>query len=508
MIDFGIVKPGSTLYIPFATYAGSTGASVTLTGLTTGDIKIYKNGNTADRATDGYLLLDTDGIDFDALTGIHGFSINLADNTEAGFFAAGARYWVVIADVTVDSQTVRFVAATFTIGLPGAVLNTTVATLASQTSFTLTAGPAQDDALNGCILYLHGVGSAVTGGFAVVADYTGSTLTVTLPAGTTFTLAVGDNVMVMPPALVPTVLGRTLDVSATGEAGVDWANVGSPTTTLNLSATTIKTATDVETDTADIQTRLPAALVSGRMDSSTGAMAAGVLTATAVADGAIDRAALAADTGLQSIRSNTAQAGAATTITLDASASAVTDFYKNDLIVLTGGTGIGQGRYITAYNGTTKVATVTAWATNPDATTTFAVIAADAIVGATAPTAVQVADEVQTRTIAAVTTVNGLAANVITAAATAADFTTEVTAGLPTAIQNADALLARDIGSGTGAGTLDERTVRAALRFLRNYWNVSGTTLTVRKEDDSTTAWTGVVVAAPGADPVSGMNPT
>lgn len=68
-------------------------------------------------------------------------------------------------------------------------------------------------------------------------------------------------------ALRPTTAGRTLDVSAGGEAGVDWANVGSPTTTLNLSGTTVKTATDVETDTADIQSRLPAALVSGRMSS-------------------------------------------------------------------------------------------------------------------------------------------------------------------------------------------------------------------------------------------------
>lgn len=60
--------------------------------------------------------------------------------------------------------------------------------------------------------------------------------------------------------LQPTTAGRTLDVSSTGEAGLDWANVGSPTTTLNLSGTTVKTATDVETDTQDIQARLPLAL--------------------------------------------------------------------------------------------------------------------------------------------------------------------------------------------------------------------------------------------------------
>lgn len=64
-------------------------------------------------------------------------------------------------------------------------------------------------------------------------------------------------------AVEPTVAGRTLDVSAGGEAGLDWANIGSPTTTVNLSGTTVKTATDVETDTADIQNRLPAALAAG-----------------------------------------------------------------------------------------------------------------------------------------------------------------------------------------------------------------------------------------------------
>lgn len=42
-------------------------------------------------------------------------------------------------------------------------------------------------------------------------------------------------------ALMPTTDGRKLDVSAGGEAGVDFANIGSPTTTVNLSGTTIGT---------------------------------------------------------------------------------------------------------------------------------------------------------------------------------------------------------------------------------------------------------------------------
>ena len=40
-------------------------------------------------------------------------------------------------------------------------------------------------------------------------------------------------------ALKPTVAARTLDVSATGEAGIDWANVGAPTTTVALTGTTV-----------------------------------------------------------------------------------------------------------------------------------------------------------------------------------------------------------------------------------------------------------------------------
>lgn len=42
-------------------------------------------------------------------------------------------------------------------------------------------------------------------------------------------------------ALKPTVAGRTLDVSVGGEAGLDWANIGTPTTAQNLSATNIDT---------------------------------------------------------------------------------------------------------------------------------------------------------------------------------------------------------------------------------------------------------------------------
>jgi hypothetical protein len=54
-------------------------------------------------------------------------------------------------------------------------------------------------------------------------------------------------------------------------------------------------ATAIEADTQDIQSRLPAALVSGRIDASVGAMASDVVTAAAIAADAIGASELAAD---------------------------------------------------------------------------------------------------------------------------------------------------------------------------------------------------------------------
>lgn len=73
-------------------------------------------------------------------------------------------------------------------------------------------------------------------------------------------------------------------------------------------------------------------------------------------------------------RTGTAQAGSATTITLDTGASAVDDFYNGDLIELVSGTGATPGTQVTIidYVGATKVATVASWpGSNPDATTVF-----------------------------------------------------------------------------------------------------------------------------------------
>jgi len=78
---------------------------------------------------------------------------------------------------------------------------------------------------------------------------------------------------------------------------------------------------------------------------------------------------------------------------------------------------------------------------------------------------------------------------------------------VPTAIENADALLNRDMSTGTDSGSASVRTVRQALRFLRNKWSIAGTTLTVTKEDDTAASWTAIVSTDAAADPVIGSDP-
>ena len=430
-VDLGTVRPGTTLYIPFHTFdSNDPSASVTMTGLATTDIEIYKDGSVTQRASDtGYALLDTDGIDFDAITGVHGISIDLSSNATAGFYSAGSQYWVVVASITVDAATINFLLATFRIGYPDAVINTTIATLASQTSFTLTVGPAEDDALNGCVVCIHDVASAVQLGFAVVQDYTGSTKTVTLTAGVTFTAAATDNIAIYPPANTQWT-GTALDTAQTGDS---FARIGAP-----AGASIAADLVAIEAQTDDIGaagaglTAIPwnaawDAEVESEVDDALGAGTGTALTAIpwnaawdaevqsecADALNAEDGANFTAvpwnaawDAEVESevvdaletrliLRRNTAQAGGASTITLDAGANATDNYYKNLILGILSGTGAGQGRIITAYVGATKVATVnTAWVTQPGADSVFVLLPFDAIPGATAPTAGEVADAV------------------------------------------------------------------------------------------------------------------
>jgi len=78
------------------------------------------------------------------------------------------------------------------------------------------------------------------------------------------------------------------------------------------------------------------------------------------------------------LRTGTAQAGAGSTITLDAGASAKDGFYNGCYVNITNDSPAnarGQARLITGYVGSTKVATVeSAWGTNPSSASTFEIL--------------------------------------------------------------------------------------------------------------------------------------
>lgn len=204
----------------------------------------------------------------------------------------------------IDANTVKVggqtASAAGTVTFPGTIASTTNITAGTITTVTnLTNAPTAGDLTATMKSSVTTAASAATPA-VTVSDKTGFSLSSAgvqaiwdaLTSALTTVGSVGKRIAdnldaAITSRLAPTTSGRTLDVTATGEAGIDWANIGSPTTAVNLSGTTVKTATDVETDTADIQTRLPAALVSGRMDSSVGAMAANTLTASALATDAV-----------------------------------------------------------------------------------------------------------------------------------------------------------------------------------------------------------------------------
>src|ERR1043165_3701941 len=99
MLNLGIVRPGSTVRIPFSSFDKDDGSSITMTNYAAADILVYKDGSTTERAsTNGY----TATTDFDGKTGKHLGIIDLSDNSIAGFFSAGSEYIVAVDAVTVD----------------------------------------------------------------------------------------------------------------------------------------------------------------------------------------------------------------------------------------------------------------------------------------------------------------------------------------------------------------------------------------------------------------------
>ena len=261
--------------------------------------------------------------------------------------------------------------------------------------------------------------------------------------------------------LKPTVAGRTLDVSTGGEAGVDWANVGTPASTNNLSATTIATvgtltnAPPDSTGVTTLLTRIPAALFAG-------------ITSVAQWLGLIAGKQVGNTTARTELRATGAGGGTydETTDSQEATrdrgdASWITGSAGDPwAIALPGAYSAGQAGNILGSN---LNATVSSRATQTSV---------DAI-------------KLKTDTIPV-------------SPASVGD--------IPTAIQNADALLKRDMAAVTGEAS---RSPLNAMRLLRNKWSAVETpnTLVVKKEDDVTTAWQASLTTDSAASPITSADP-
>jgi hypothetical protein len=210
----------------------------------------------------------------------------------------------------------------------------------------------------------------------------------------------------------------TLDLDATIRASVGLATANLDT---QLAA--------IQADTDNIQTRIPAALVGGRIDASVGAMAANTLTASALATDAVNE--IVDQVWEEAIADHSGTAGS--TAAALAAASSAGDPWGT---ALPGAYGAGTAGFIVGNNLDAPISDV------------------------------------------------------------------------PTATENADGLLNRDMSTGADSGSTTVRTPRQAFRILRNKWTIDSDGLqTITKEDDTTASWTQQLATDASATPVVGTDP-
>jgi len=134
-------------------------------------------------------------------------------------------------------------------GIPVNLASGAVAAYPDNSTSEITAGITLSGSPFDSIAGLNNVRVVATSGNGYAA---GVNYSLVLTAGTVDGVSVvgevvGEFSIEAQSALRPTVAGKTLDVSNAGNAGIDWGNVENPTTVVDLSGTTIKTATDIAT---------------------------------------------------------------------------------------------------------------------------------------------------------------------------------------------------------------------------------------------------------------------
>lgn len=335
-----------------------------------------------------------------------------------------------------------------------------IETVTSQTQLVLpaTADAVEDGAYHGAIAVLIDADDANNKSLVVIEDYTASTRTVILARAPTFTVTTADTITI----LATTGANGVWDMILTGakhniatSAGkrlrqIEEAFVHADGTiatvtnghTFTLDSGAVATANHYIGDrlqiiegTGEGQSRIIVGYTSGRVVTLDSDFVVNPDTSSLYEINAADVHVAVSDAdlaeGFVAVYTNT------TTITLDAGAVATTDYYKDRRIIFTHGAGAGQSREIKAYTSGRVVTLSPALITALDTTTTYHIV-----------DAVDVAD---------------LVGDLLTT-------------------QMTESYAANGV-----APTLAQ--CQFAIHQMLMQFGISGTSLTVRKLDDSTTAF-------------------
>ncbi len=317
--------------------------------------------------------------------------------------------------------------------------------------------------------------------------------------------------------LSPTTAGRTLDVTATGGAGIDWSNVEAPTTALALTGTTIAVTQKVDVETIKTNPVANAGTVTfptnATLASTTNITAGTVTTATNVttvnglAADVITAASIAANAiGASEIADGAIDAATFAAGAIDATAIA-TDAIGSAEVAAGAVTKIQAG-LATPTNITAGVITTVTNLTNaPTAGDLTATMKTSVTTAATAATPTVTAGTVSDKTGYAIG-VGGIAATAfasgaIDAAAIATDAIGAAELAQGAAQEVADEVLDRNLA---GGGSGNTRNVRNSLRALRNKVDIAAGTATIYAEDDTAAAWTAAITTTAG-NPISTVDP-
>lgn len=275
--------------------------------------------------------------------------------------------------------------------LQGLILqDTTIATLASQTSFTLTAGSVDNDAYNGATIVVVDASTSTQKAFGSISDYVGSTKTVTLAQDPEiFTMATTDKVFILSSDAFA-IIDRLLLGSTHNIANSFGRRVREVIESVVLSSDTAQAGT---LNTITLAAGEPS--VDGTYDPSTVTLVSGTglgqsrlilqyegSTRIAVVDrnwkitpDATTVYTITSNAGREHVNEGLLQAATSTTATLNTLASSSDDTYIGQMLFIRSGLGDDQARLVKDYNGTTKIAILDkAWDVTPDTTSGYVML--------------------------------------------------------------------------------------------------------------------------------------